>query len=457
MLIRNAEVWQRGIADLRIADGVIAAIGRLEPREGEAVIEADGGALLPGLHDHHIHLAGSAVRASSIVCGPPEVTNRDELSVRLGQPGEGWVRGVLYHESVMGLPTAQDLDVLQPDRPVRIQHRGGRMWFLNSAALAALLDKAEPPPGLEREAGHFTGRLFDEDDWLRMALGSKPPSFAAVSAELARYGVTGLTDMTVRNNAEMATHFTAETENGNLRQRWLLAGTLALRTSGPAKLHLHESAFPDFAETMAFIRAAHDQGRALASHCTTEAELVFTLAALAEAGAVAGDRIEHAGIASDDHLAEIARLGLSVVSQPHFIAERGDRYREDVEPAQVPLLYRLASFVRAGIPLAAGSDGPYGSLDPWAAMRAAVTRQTASGVVMRGDEALSPEQALALYLAEPLDLSRQRQLVEGAHADLCLLNLPWSAARERLESADVRATIVGGDLVHQAPVERGAG
>jgi predicted amidohydrolase YtcJ len=143
------------------------------------------------------------------------------------------------------------------------------------------------------------------------------------------------------------------------------------------------------------------------------------------------------------------------VSQPHFIAERGDRYLEDVEPGQVPLLYRLASFRDAGVTLAAGSDAPYGTLDPWEAMRAAVSRRTAAGTVMRADEALSPEEALAFYLADPLDLTRQRKIRAGDPADLCLLHRPWNFVRERLDSALVRAVIVAGNLVHESPFECG--
>ena len=57
MLIRDAELWGKGRADLRIAEGRIAAIGTLAALPGEAVVDARGGALLPGLHDHPIHLA----------------------------------------------------------------------------------------------------------------------------------------------------------------------------------------------------------------------------------------------------------------------------------------------------------------------------------------------------------------------------------------------------------------
>jgi predicted amidohydrolase YtcJ len=464
MLIRDAEIWQGSRADLRLAGDTISAIGRLTPHPGESVIEADGGALLPGLHDHHIHLAALAAKQASVVCGPPEVTDEAALAARLAAAaGTGWIRGILYHESVMGLPDARTLDRLIAHRPLRIQHRSGRMWLLNSAGLSALLERAPAPPGLIRGAAGHTGHLFDEDDWLRATLAARPPGFAAVSASLAGFGVTGLTEMSPRNEAVMAAHFAREMTSGALRQRVVLAGALSLSDApagpwrlGPAKLHLHEAALPDFDEASDFIAAAHGRERPVAIHCTTEVELVFALAALTAAGCRVGDRIEHGGIADDDHLARIAALGLAVVSQPHFIAERGDAYLRDVEPRHHADLYRLAGFARAGIVLAAGSDAPFGGSDPWAAMRAAVTRRTADGQVVGRNEALSPEAALALFLAAPQELSRQRRILPGEPADLCLLACPWQSARARLSADDVRITIIDGRLVYdrvdQSPV-----
>ena len=456
MLIRNAEIWGAGLADVRLAAGRIAAIGTFAPLPGEAVLEAEGGALLPGLHDHHIHLPALAARRASVVCGPPAVSDADGLAKALAEaPGDGWIRGILYHESVMGLPDAAALDRLMPHRPLRIQHRSGRMWLLNSLALEVLLASATPPPGLEHDGPHPTGRLFDADGWLRTTLAGQPPALGPVSQALAAHGVTGITEMSPGNDAAAAAYFANEIASGALAQHCLLAGTLALAGApregwrlGPAKLHLHESALPDFDTTVAFIAVAHAQGRALASHCTTEAELVFTLAALEEAGARAGDRIEHAGIAPDHLIAEIARLGLAVVSQPHFIAERGDQYRADVEPELQSALYRLRSFLNAGVPLGAGSDAPFGAADPWAAMRAACQRVTPSGAVIGAGETLSPEEALALYLADPEDLPRQRRIAVGEPADLCLLDRPWREARLRLSADDVSATLIAGVIVY---------
>ena len=472
MLIRRAEILGHGLADLRIASGRIAELGELgelRPEPGEPVLEANGGALLPGLHDHHIHLAGLAVRAASIWCGPPQFTDEAELHGALAAlPGEGWLRGIGYHESVMGLPDARALDQLVPDRPVRIQHRSGRMWLLNTLALETLLAHAAPPAGLERADGRFTGRLFDADDWLRMALGSQPPDFSEVSRALARNGVTGVTDMSPRNDPAMAAHFAAQRQSGSLRQATWLAGAPELSDAvpdcwhlGPTKLHLHEAALPDPTATVGLIRASHAKTRPVAVHCTTEVEMVYALAVLEEAGSLPGDRIEHASIADPDQIARIAARGLAVCVQPHFVRERGDRYLADVEPRHLPDLYRLASLRDAAIPLAGGSDAPFVSADPWQAMRAAVDRQTLDGRTIGAAEALSPEEALSLYLADPDDLATRRTLATGAPADLCLLALPWSKARERLDSADVRATFAAGlridDLVDETPGERQPG
>ena len=465
VLIRNAEVWDGGAGDVRIKDGAIAAVGQLVSEPGETVIDAAGSLLLPGLHDHHIHLAGLAARGMSVKCGPPDVTTPAALAERLSAPGSGWLRGIGYHESVMGLPDALELDRMLASRPLRIQHRSGRMWLLNSLALEQLLARRKPPPGLERVAGQFTGRLFDEDQWLQAALGSSPPVLAAVSAELAGYGVTGVTDMSPRNDPAMAAHFTAQIAGGSLRQRLMLAGSLALAQAeagpwqlGPAKLHLHEADLPDFAEAAAFIAAAHRQNRAVAIHCTSEVEIVFALAALEEAGPHPGDRIEHASIADAGHIARIAAHGISVCVQPHFVADRGDRYLRDVEHRLHAHLYPLASLQAAGVALSGGSDAPFVSADPWHAMRAAVSRQTHDGAVVGSQEALSPETALRLYLADPADFAKQRRIVPGAPADLVLLDRAWVSARERLASTDVRAVWIAGqridNSVDESPSER---
>jgi predicted amidohydrolase YtcJ len=460
MLIRDAELEGGKRADVRFDRERILAIGGLTAAPDEEVIDAGGALLLPGLHDHHIHLAALAAVRHSVRCGPPEVATEAQLAAALRIPGNGWLRGTGYHESVAGMLDRRMLDALVPDRPLRIQHRGGRMWFLNSVALDRLLDGRAAPEGLD----HATGRLFEGDRWLRETLGATPPDFAEIGAELAGYGITGLTDMSPANDPTIAAHFAAQQAAGKLRQRARLAGNLTLPEAafderlnlGPAKLHLHEVALPPLEEAGAFIATAHAQDRPIAIHCVSEVELLYALVAIAEVDSIRGDRIEHASICPDHCLAEIARLGLHVCVQPHFVAERGEAYLRDVEPEARPYLYRLRGFLDAGVPLAGGSDAPFGRPDPWASMAAAVSRRTATGATITPGEALTAEQALDLYLRDPADLARGRHVAVGEPADLCLLDRSWTAARADLTSVAVRATIIGGiivyDRIDQPPV-----
>ncbi|MFW6092889.1 MAG: amidohydrolase family protein [Pseudomonadota bacterium] len=457
MLIRAAEIDASRTVDVRLRAGRIAAVGALTPEPDEPLLHARGGALLPGLHDHHLHLMSLAAALDSVRCGPPEVTSAAALAAALArQPPShtGWIRGVGYHESVAGDLDRTWLDRHGPDAPVRIQHRSGRLWVLNSAALDALAATG-PVPAQQRRHGRF----LDADQWLHRLAGAAPPPLDAVSRRLAGFGVTGVTDMTPRNDAAALAVFTARRRDGSLRQRLRVAGQLSLDAGpgghaaglgvGETKVHLHETAFPPPDELRRTIAASHHRDRGVAIHCVTEAELAFALAAFREAGARAGDRIEHASVTPPPMLDELRALGLTVVTQPNFVAERGDVYLDDIAPAAQPWLYRCRSFLDAGIPLAGGTDAPFGDPDPWRAMRAAVTRATASGTVLGGRERLTPEQALALFTGPGDDPARRRRVERGAAADLCLLDRPWSRARTELTSKAVRATFCDGRVIFE--------
>ena len=467
MLITGAEIDGAAPTDLRILDGRIAEIGRALPRRaGEEVLGADGGALLPGLHDHHLHLLALAVAEASLRCGPPQVRSAGSLATALRSAGgrDDWIRGVGYHESVAGELDRKLLDDLVPDRPVRIQHRSGAMWMVNSAAVDRLgLDRGADPPGVERNAaGRATGRLYRLDAWLREQLGDAGfPSLADVSRRLARFGVTGLTDATAENSTAELDAFVAAAERGELLQRLVVMGSRDLPSPshpsverGALKVLLEERNLPSFEALEGVIEQAHGESRPVAVHCVTRAELILAAAAFAAAGSRPGDRIEHASVAPPDAVRLLADLPITVVTQPGFIRERGDAYLVDVEPRDRPWLYRCRGFIAASVPLGGSSDAPFGDPDPWLAMRAAVERRTEAGATIGSDEALTPEQALALFTSPPARPgAAPRPIRAGVPADFCLLDRPWSAARSELSSAMVAATLRDGRLIWRKSVD----
>ncbi len=481
MLIRAAEIAGERL-DVRCGGGRIEAIAaRLAPRDGEPCLDAAGGALIPGLHDHHLHFFALAAALASIECGPPRVTNADELARALHAAPlrGGWLRGTGYFESVAGPLDRARLDALGPAIPLRIQHRSGVLWFLNSSAIAQLgLDTPAGHrsdaalPEIERDgAGHATGRLFRADAWLRARLAESPlPDLAAAAGALARVGITSFTDATPTNDRAQVEHFRAARQDGRIPQRIRLMGDASLAGLADSnisdisvatlaidarKLLLDEPALPPFDDLVAAIEQAHAAQRGCAFHCVTRVELHFALAALEAAGASPRDRVEHASVAPPEAIAQAGRLGICVVTQPNFAFERGDDYRREVAADDLPHLYRLRAWLDAGVPLAAGTDAPYGTPDPWLAMRAAVERRTRSGTPIGRDQRLTPEEALALFAPDRLErgCSGGIGVVQvGQRADLCLLDAPWSALREDLSSRRIAAVFCGGRLVHhQAP------
>lgn len=460
MLIKNAEVYQVGLSDLRIKNGVIAELGQLSPRTGEKYLDAEGGALLPGLHDHHIHFLSYAAALASINCSPAAVINGDGLGKLLQQQpaGSHWLRGIGYHESVAGEINCHWLDAHCPQRPLRIQHRSGRLWIFNSAGLAILKQAIEQQPisPLLSAESLSNGRFFDADRTLAKLLGRNLPATELASEKLASYGVTGFSDLTPSNNLDTFSTYENLISCNAIKQKVQLARCSSFYCQpsnmiipGPVKIHLHENRLPDLYELIERIKSSHNANIPVAIHCVTEIELMFSLAALEEAGTIQGDRLEHASITPMHTLEVIKKLGVTVVSQPHFIQEKGETYLQEIDKLGHPNLYRCGTFFNWEIPIAAGSDAPFGSADPWSSMHAAVNRKTESGKIIGKEESVSPEQALSLYLGELSAPGKLRQIKTGMNADLCLMKFPWRQVRTRLTSNDVQITVSGGNPIYR--------
>lgn len=459
VLIRNVEILGRRGQDVRIVDDRIAEIGA-GLSGADDVIEGRGGALIPGLADHHIHLLATAAQADSIRLEGAASPGESEKRIRAtaaDRPAGAWLRAVGYHEAG-GELTRDILDRIAPDHPLRVQHQTGALWVLNSAALAQVMTD-DAPDGVERDrSGQPTGRVWRADAWLQQRIGRTPPPLAKLGKALAAAGVTGVTDASASSDASAAALLADAHRTGAIPQRLSLMSAQPLDAPpddafvvGPLKILLDDHDLPPLDDIVARIADARRQGRAVAVHCVTAGELAMTLAAFGTAGARRGDRIEHGGVIPPEAIPVIAALGLWVVTQPGFVHDRGDRYLARVDPDDHDNLYRCASLLAAGITVAASSDAPYGDPDPWVAIRAAVSRQTRGGAVIGPDERVSPQRALDLFLHSPAALDKPPRRIEaGARADLCLLNAPLAAVLGDPRCDTVAATLIAGVIVHQS-------
>jgi predicted amidohydrolase YtcJ len=434
--------------DLRVADGLIAETGVGLARRGEDVVDCAGGTVLPGLHDHHLHLLAMAAREWSVSCGPPAVRDAAALgaALRAAVPVERWVRGVDYDESVAGLLDRHGLDALRGDLPVRIEHRSGGVWLLNSAALDTV-GANDGPDAVERDAaGRPTGRIWRGDRWLRTRLPRPArPRLDVVSRRLASFGVTGVTDATADLDPDASAALTHACRTGTLAQRVVLLGC----ADGPAprKVVVADHDLPALTDLVEKLREARGprEDRPVAVHCVSRDALVLTLAALDDIGARPGDRIEHAAVVPRELLDALRRLGVTVVTQPSLIARRGDDYLARVDPDDRGGLWPFRSLLDTGVPVGCSSDAPYGDCDPWASVRAAVSRTAPSGEVVGVAESVTAWQALRGYLTDPMAPGGPvRPLCAGAAADLVVLDGRLGEFLADPDHRRVRDTIIAG-------------
>lgn len=443
MLITQATLLDGTIVDIRVGARIEEVGSGLVARPGEGVLYAGGGTVLPGLYDHHVHLRSAASALDSLTVGPPAVHTKAELVRALWSavPGaDGWIRAVGYHESVAGELNRSTLDAVVTHIPVRIQHRSGALWILNSAALGRV--------GL---AQHPDGRLRSVDRGWSDALQRRETDLAELSRRITATGVTGVTDATPDLDVGDLVALMLAHRHGEFRPR--------IRLLAPRKMILQDDHL-DLDALTDWIAYHHGVGNPVAVHCVTAAQLVVTIAALRAAGSHPLDRIEHAAMVPEENLADLAELaagssasgpgGLTVVTQPNFVAERGDQYLADVPAAEHDQLWRVASLLRMKVPVALSTDMPFGHYDPWAAMRAALYRTTPSGAVLNPSEAVSAREALTMFLGWSDRPGRPRTVEIGEPGDLCVLSEPPATVLAELDAGLVTATVIGGELVYFA-------
>ena len=457
-VITNAEVDGR-LVSVVIEDGFIVAVGEDSHAQESGVIDANGGALLPGLHDHHVHLLAMAARREGVDLDVLEdaASFDHALKTAASVRTDGWVRASGYDEHRHGPLDCHRIDALVGQTNVRVQHRSGLAWVLSSAGLEAVLADGVPS-GVELDLeGHPTGRLLRLDSWLAERVGVSAPSLREVGAELAAFGITGVTDATPNLGTGRIDVLRQAVGDGSLPQRLTLLGVNEEErvsverwaTVGPAKILVDEVVGLDPEALAKVIESHHAVGRSVAIHAVSRAETVTATTALALAGMRQGDRIEHGSVLPADLDELLASGGVTVIVQPGFVYERGDHYFNVVDDEDLAFLHRSGSLLNAGVRVAAGSDAPVTSIDPWMAVAAASTRVTRTGQTLGAHERVDAATALGWSLREPLDPGGPvRRVKVGARADLCLLDAPLADVLADPHASHVRSTWVEGRLVY---------
>jgi len=433
---------------LAIEGSNILAVGtdkEMQALAGEKtrIIDADGRLVIPGINDAHTH-PGSGAPAYSIAAGLD--TTWSDITVSIASaldetPADLWMIGTLGPALIDDASiTRAKLDELAPGRKVMLVAFTGHGTVLSTAGMTelGLTPESKDPEGgwFERDSeGKVNGRAHEYAEY---ALRRKFADLAteedlvgniqSFSEEALRYGITSVQAMPIGSPERFAAalakanvplrvrvmdfHIPGDPKiwKGGGALKWILDGTplergAALRTAKYKDGTQGKENLPDFAP---FAKMAADNKLQLLVHAAGDKAVASALNAMAGA-ALQRPRIEHGDGLQPDLFPLAKQTGAIVVLNPTHFGFSDSYPRGD---------YMLASSIlKAGIPIAIGSDG---ELNPYLNILLATSRRD------RPSESLTRMDALRAYTSgsafAELAETKKGRIAPGMLADIAILS-----------------------------------
>jgi predicted amidohydrolase YtcJ len=458
-----AQPWGEAIAasgDKILAVGSADQVMRLVGPQTR-IIQANGGMLVPGFIDTHVHFVPSGAGLASVqlrdAATPEEFTRRIADFAAGLEPGEWIIEGTWDHQNWGGeLPTREWIDQVTPDSPVWISRLDGHMGLANSLAMqlagvdatTADVDGGTIVRGAD---GEPTG-IFKDNAMSLIGKVIPDPSPAqldkivqAASAFVASSGVTSVHDMSYVGLRETGAYRRAR-DSGTLKTRiysviplsswetlqqevasngtgdeWVRIGGLKGFMDGSLGSHTAamlepfsdapgDSGFmlqePDLME--GWVRDADAAGLHVLVHAIGDKAIRSLLDIYQRVAEENGPRdrrfrIEHAQHIHPDDLGRFARQGIIASMQPYHAIDDGRWAEKVIGPERSKTTYAFASLINSGARVSFGSDWSVAPPTPLEGIFAALTRRTLDGAHPDGwvpEQKITLEQALKAYTVD---------------------------------------------------------
>lgn len=480
-------------------------------------VDLQGRVALPGFRDSHLHLLSFGLGLANLSLHG--VKSIEDLKARVTEaslgvaPGE-WIIGRGWDQDLFRegrYPSRFDLDEAAPGRPVYLIRACGHVGVASSKALeiAGITENTPDPPdgAIDRdESGQPTGILREAAQSLLLRHIPKPGPETlkgALKAGMRRALKAGLTSVNT-NDGQAGFQGTLDLykdvmQSSGIRLRiywdvpwdffpelletplrtncgneFFKVGAIKLFADGSlgARTAALEFSYEDDPGNAGMLTAsqeelseqvyrAHAAGMQVAIHAIGDRALRIALSAIASAQARIPwpwrrHRIVHAQVVSPELVREMRRNRVVADIQPRFI-DTDMRWAESrLGKARMRYAYAWKTLLRAGIPLAGGSDCPVEPIDPLLGIYAAVTRKNEAGEPEDGwypEEKLTVEEAIKLFTSGAAFSAFQEDLAgviePGKFCDLTVLNQdPLAVAEDDIKDIEVVMTVVGGEVAY---------
>ncbi|MEU2225134.1 amidohydrolase [Streptomyces sp. NPDC018347] len=401
-----AWVGSEGAADA-FADGV------------DEVVDLDGALVTPAFTDAHVHTTATGLALTGLdLSGTPSLEAalariREFAAARPADRvllGHGWDAARWPGGRP---PTRAELDEATGGRPLYLS----RIDVHSAVVSTALLDLV--PAGVTRDDAPLTKDAHHVAREAALAAVTPAQRAEAQRAALARaasLGIgtvhecggpqisseddfTALLELAAGEPGPRVVGYWAERNTDKARELGAAGAAGDLFADGALGSHtacLHEpyadaghsgTAYLDADTVAAHVVACTEAGLQAGFHAIGDAAVAVVVEGVRAAAEKVGlariraarHRVEHAEMLIPETVAGFAELGLIASVQPAFDALWGGgdgMYAERLGVERARTLNPFAALLRAGVPLAFGSDSPVTPLDPWGTVRAAAFHRT---------------------------------------------------------------------------------
>ncbi len=474
LVVVNARVWTGNPAQpwaeaIAAAGERILAVGdsaavRAAAGRGARIVDGQGGTLVSGFNDAHIHLSSFNMSTPFPPIFLQFLKGRKEVADRLTGyaerlPKGAWILGIHWSDATWGgtLPDRAWLDGLTPDHPVWLVNIDGDIGIANSAALRAA--GMDGQPSVVRG-----GPMWQvEAALIRRSAAADDAAIVQLMDQLARAGVTS-----VQHNNSWCDLLILERlyRAGKLKVRVYatpsLPGWRRLRdyiaTYGRGDAWLHWGALKGFGAIdgpsyYRWVSGAASAGLQVMVHVGDETGLRTLLAVFDRVRREQNlrdprFRVEHAHDMPADVIPLMVQAGALVSWQPPLLAHYAQRTALGVPPPKN--LFPCHALLAAGVHIAFGTDAqPVGLYTtPLESIQMALERAAPDGSRLTLDEALRAYTRDAAY-AEFAE-AEKGTLEPGKLADFVLLDHDLARVPvHALHDVQVRLTVVGGKATYQ--------
>ncbi|MFJ6987827.1 MULTISPECIES: amidohydrolase [unclassified Streptomyces] len=401
-----AWVGSEGAADA-FADGV------------DEVVDLDGALVTPAFTDAHVHTTSTGLALTGL-----DLSAAPSLEAALARVRE--FAAARPHDRVLlghGWDAARWPGGRPPTRAELDEATGGRPLYLSridvhsAVVTTALLDLVPAlPPGADGPLTADAHHTVRAAAFAAVTPAARAEAQRAALAHAASLGIgsvhecggpeisseddfTGLLRLAAEEPGPRVVGYWAEQDVDKARELGARGAAGDLFVDGALGSHtacLHApytdaphtgTAYLDAAAVAAHVIACTEAGLQAGFHAIGDAAVTAVVEGVRTAADKLGlaavraarHRVEHAEMLTPETIAAFAELGLTASVQPAFDALWGGEdgmYARRLGAERARALNPFAALLKAGVPLALGSDSPVTPLDPWGTVRAAAFHRT---------------------------------------------------------------------------------